>query len=93
MNIFKREVKEPKIWGENPDGTKYIEGITVADLKSLLSEYPDNAEVCMAVCPKKYWNGGGYMGKLKTIESGIWNDDGTPRQIWLKGGVIDSSME
>jgi hypothetical protein len=77
----------PRIWGRNEDGSPYIRGITVAELREQLSKYADTDEVCMVVTPKKYANGGGLLGKLKSLERG---SDG---QMWLQGGVIDESLE
>lgn len=76
-----------EVWGENADGTPYVVGMTVGELREALSEFKEGDEVCMAVCPKKYWNGGGYFGKLKAINAG------TTGQIWLKGRVLDASLE
>jgi hypothetical protein len=86
MNIFKRTKKERRIWGQNPDGTPYVIGMTVGELRKEISKFDDGLEVCMAVCPKRYWNGGGYWGKLAAIEMGS-------NQVWLKGRVLDESLE
>ena len=83
---FKRPRKQ-KVWGKNDDGTPYVIGKTVRELRQELSRFHDDDEVCMAVCPKKYWNGGGYLGKLVDLEPG------SPGQIWLKARVIDESLE
>ena len=76
-----------RIWGTDLDGNKHAVGITVGDLKSLLDNYDNEVEVCMVVCTKKNWNGGGLTGKLKEAELGI------PSQLWLKGTVLDESKE
>ena len=76
-----------KVWGRNADGSPYVVGMTVGRLRELVVGFEETDEVCMAVCPKKYWNGGGLLGKLKEIVRG---SDG---QIWLKGAVIDESLE
>ena len=76
-----------KWWGRNEDGSRYVVGMTVAELREKLNDFQDADEVCMAVCPKKYWNGGGLLGALKAVERG---SDG---QIWLKALVIDESLE
>ncbi len=78
---------QSRSWGHNADGTPYVIGMTVAELREQLAEFSDSDEICMAVCPKKHWNGGGLIGKLKAIEGGI------PGQIWLKGLVVDPSLE
>lgn len=74
-------------WGRNADGTPYVIGMTVAELRKELERFPDTHEVCMTVCPKKHWNGGGYVGKLKDVT------DGSAGQMWLKGRVLDPSQE
>lgn len=84
MNRF---MSKNRTWGKNDDGTKYVTGLTVGELKKKLEEFQDTDEVCMAVCPKKYWNGGGYLGALRVVE------EGSTGQIWLKGSVIDPSLE
>lgn len=97
LNIFKRQPapeplpvtppKKTRFWARNEDGSRYVTGITVAQLRVELERFKDTDEVLMAVCPKKYWNGGGLMGALKELEHGC---DG---QIWLKALVIDPSLE
>lgn len=87
LNVPSSVKKEPRIWGRNPDGTRYVTGMTVAELREQLKRFSDTDEVLMAVCPKKYWNGGGLMGALKEVQFG---SDG---QLWLKALVIDSSLE
>lgn len=77
----------PRFWGKNADGTTYVVGMTVSDLRKELDKFKDDDEVCVAVCSKKYWNGGGLLGKLKALEHG------TDGQIWLKGAVLDPSLE
>lgn len=85
MKFFSK--KEPRVWGKNEDGTPYVVGMTVAQLREVLEKYRDDVEVCVVVCPKRYWNGGGYSGKLITVEPGIES------QLWLKGRVLDESLE
>ena len=77
----------PRVWGRNADGSPYAVGITVGELRKQLDRFKDTDEVCMTVAPKKYANGGGLMGKLKSLETG------SEGQIWLKGGVVDESLE
>ena len=79
--------KKPRIWGSNDDGTPYVVGMTVAELRNELQRFPDCDEVCVAVCQKKYWNGGGFVGKLKALETG------STGQMWLKARVLDESQE
>lgn len=91
MKLFRSKkqqcVARNRFWGKNEDGSDYATGMTVAELRRQLELYSDTVEVCVAVCPKKYWNGGGYLGVLKAVERGI------ETQVWLKAGVIDPSME
>lgn len=79
--------KLARTWGRNPDGSPYVTGMTVAELRKALYQFKDTDEVCMAVAPKKYANGGGLPGKLKSVERG------TTGQIWLGGLVLDESLE
>ena len=58
-----RVPQKPKVWGQNDDGTPYVVGKTVGELRQELDRFNDADEVCMAVCSKKNWNGGGYLGK------------------------------
>ncbi len=76
-----------KFWGRNEDGSKYVVGMTIAELRKELDRFSDTDEVCIAVCTKQYWNGGGLLGKLKAIEKG------STGQIWLKARVLDESLE
>jgi hypothetical protein len=76
-----------RAWGRNSDGGMYVVGLTVGDLKKELAKLPDTSEVCMAVCQKKNYNGGGLLGKLKAVESGA------DKQVWLKAMVLDQSLE
>jgi hypothetical protein len=86
MKIFGSPKKE-RIWSSNDDGTPYVIGMTVGELKNELKNFNDGDEVCMAVCQKKNWNGGGWLGKLKAIEAG------STGQMWLKALVLDESQE
>ena len=61
--------------------------MTVAELRNELQRFSDSDEVCVAVCQKKYWNGGGWVGKLKALETG------STGQMWLKARVLDDSQE
>lgn len=76
-----------RIWGKNSDGSVYVSGITVADLRSKLEKFLDTDEICVAVCRKKDWNGGGLLGKLQVVENGSIG------QIWLKALVVDPTLE
>lgn len=77
----------PRVWGKNRDGSPYVVGLTVGELKKQLHGFADSHEVCVAVCQKKNENGGGFLGKLKKVESG------SSGQIWLKAMVLDESLE
>lgn len=76
-----------KVWGKNSDGTPYVVGMTVAELRNELQHFDDSDEVCVAICQKKNWNGGAFVGKLKVLETG------TTGQMWLKASVLDESQE
>ena len=88
FTLFSGPEKSPtRFYGCNEDGSKYSVGITVGDLRDRLSRLKDSDEVCVAVCPKKYWNGGGFCGKVQEVEIGAEG------QIWLKASVVDPSQE
>lgn len=99
MNLFQRlfssPPSSPRTWGSNADGTPYLVGMTVADLRRELVRFNDTDEICMSVSRKKDWNGGGLVGKLKAVESGVRArpDGSKPGQIWLKALVLDPSQE
>lgn len=76
-----------RIWSYKDDGTPYMVGMTVAQLRDELARFGDTDEVCVAICNKRNENGGGLLGKLKALDSGA------QRQIWLKAHVIDESLE
>jgi hypothetical protein len=82
MSLFTK--KPPRIWGRKADGSQYIVGLTVAQLREKLSRFKDTDEVCLSVRNKKQH---GFIGKLKSVENG------SEGQIWLSGGVIDESLE
>ncbi len=73
-----------RIWGRNKDGTPYITGMTVGELREKLTEFSDSDEVCMSVRNKAER---GFIGKLRSLEYG------SDTQMWLLGGVIDESLE
>lgn len=73
---------EDRTWGYDADGSRHVIGMTVAELRASLLHFQDTDEVFMAVCPKKYWNGGGLLGALKAVEFGV------PGEIWLKALVV-----
>jgi len=77
----------PGIWGRNPDGSPYQVGMTVGELRQELARFDDADEVCVAVCQKRDWNGGGLIGKLKGVAAG------SRGQIWMKALVLDKSLE
>jgi hypothetical protein len=85
VSLFKKE--EPRVWGRNKDGTPYAVGITVAQLIEKLQAFAPTDEVCMSVHTKRTENGGGFIGKVKSVDSGATG------QIWLTGGVVDESLE
>jgi hypothetical protein len=85
MSFFNKTSNEPpRIWGQNKDGSQYISGMTVGELRRQLAAFNDTDEVCMSVRNKKDQ---GFIGKLKSAGPGA---DG---QMWLQGGVIDESLE
>lgn len=76
-----------RTWGHNVDGSPYVVGMTVAELRKELERFADTDEVCMSVAPQKHWNGGGLLGKLKRVQRGAGS------QIWLGALVLDPSLE
>jgi hypothetical protein len=82
-----------RYWGRNEDGTLYVVGMTVSELRKELDRFADTDEVCITVCRKKKWNGGGLFGKLKAIEQGNMATEKCKGQIWLKALVLDPSLE
>lgn len=89
FNRSKEPIVKPVVrtWGRNLDGTPYLVGMTVGDLRKELERFADTDEVLMSVAPKRYWNGGGLSGKLKAVQTGV------PGQIWLKALVLDPTLE
>lgn len=71
-----------RIWGRNPDGTPYVVGLTVAQLRKELDRFEDTDEVCMMISSASR----GMTGKLKSLHFGS-------SQIWLEGVVLDASQE
>lgn len=76
-----------RVWGRNADGTPYVVGITVGELRRQLERFSDTHEICMVVCRKKDQNGAGLWGKLTKV------DDGAAGQLWLTGSVLDKDLE
>ena len=79
-------------WGCNPDGTKFVQGVTARQLITALREcieQPDgdgrcgswDDEVCVVIQPYQ-----GLPGKVLSVERG------TPGQLWLVGFVVDESI-
>lgn len=85
--------KEPaRFWGHNPDGTPYLTGMKVGELKALLSTAPDDSELCMVIRRKN----GGQVATGKPVSffagSNVWNGM-PPSQTWIEGRVLDPSQE
>lgn len=77
--------KSNRVWGRSEDGSPYVTGMTVAELREALQKYPATDEVCLCVHGKS--GTGGLLGKLKSVMFGAAGE------MWLNGSVIDPSLE
>lgn len=75
-----------RIWGCNDDGTPYVVGMTVAELRKELERFPDGTEICMNV-RQNVQEGRAMTGKLKSVGPGATG------QLWLTAFVLDPSQE